>query len=315
MTSRHGSSYVEILSSGLKLRHLQVLRQVMKAGSERSAGRDLRISQPAVSQNLRQLEAIVGFPLFIRENNRLVATTQAHELLRSVDTAFAGLDRLGRVVDGIRNSDRKIVTIAAPSAFCLRLLPSVAVAVRSNKAGQAFSIRTGAYDELADHVHHGRADIALTRLPLDDRLYDCRPLGTAANVCLFPKGHRFHERNILTPDDLVGEPLVDIDPQFASHQMNVNALRFMGETPEVAVEYDAHGHDAGFVAAGLGVSITNDLVAREYQRFELLSRPFEPSAIYHYVIAWQKERQPDGAVQRTIDALIRAVEENGRLDT
>ena len=99
MTSRHGSSYVEILSSGLKLRHLQVLRQVMKAGSERSAGRDLRISQPAVSQNLRQLEAIVGFPLFIRENNRLVATTQAHELLRSVDTAFAGLDRLGRAID------------------------------------------------------------------------------------------------------------------------------------------------------------------------------------------------------------------------
>lgn len=295
---------MEILNSGLKLRHLQILRQLMRSGSERLAARALRISQPAVSQNIRQLEGIVGFALFLRDNNRLVPTTQAHELLRSIDAAFAGLDRLDRTIEGIRHNDKRMVTIAAPSAFCLRLLPDVARAVRREKPAQAFNIRTGSYQELADHLHHGRADIAITRLPIDDRLFDCRPLVTASNVCLFAKAHHFRGRDVITPENLVGESLIDIDPAFASHQMNLNALRFMGEEPDIAVEYDAHGHDAGFVASGVGISITNDLIARQYACFDLITRPFRPTAAYHYVIAWQKERQPGAAVQKVIEQLI-----------
>lgn len=294
---------MEILNSGLKLRHLQILRQVMRTGSERLAARTLRITQPAISQNIRQLEGILGFSLFVRENNRLMPTGQAIDLLQSIDVAFAGLDRLGRTIEGIRSSETKTVTVAAPSAFCLQLLPEVAMAIRRDKPSQAFSIRTGSYQELADHVHHGRADIALTRLPLDDRLFDYQPLATAANICLFAASHRFHGLEIITPEDLVGEPLIDIDPQFASHQMNVNALRFMGEAAEIAVEYDAHGHDAGFVAAGIGVSITNDIIAREYRAFALHTRPFKPSATYHYVVAWQRQRPPDVSTRAVIDQL------------
>jgi len=97
---------------------------------------------------------------------------------------------------------------------------------------------------------------------------------------------------------------VDIEPQFAAHQMNINALRYSGVEPDLAVEYDANGHDVGFVVAGIGVSIINSLIAREYKQFELEFRPFEPGAVYHYVVFWQKGRQLTGGMQQTIDELL-----------
>jgi DNA-binding transcriptional LysR family regulator len=114
---------------------------------------------------------------------------------------------------------------------------------------------------------------------------------------------------VVTPEDLIGESLIDIEPQFASHQMNVNAMRHMGAEPDIAVEYDAHGHDAGFVAAGVGISIANDIVAREYGRFGLEFRRFEPGAVYHYVVFWQKDRQLSDGLSYALEQLVEAFSE------
>ena len=301
---------MEVAGTGIKLRQLQVFREVIRAGSERLAGRLLNVTQPAVSQNIRQLEEAVGFPLFLREKGKMRPTDQGWELLRSIDSAFSGLDRLRQNIDGIRSRDRRSIAIAAPSAFTLRLLPEVAKALRQEHLFDHLQVRSGHYKEIADEVRDGHSDIGLSRLPIDERLFDYVPVAKATNVCLFARGHRFEDLRTVTPEDLVGEPLIDIDPQFSSHQMNVNALRFMGADPDIAVEYDLHGHDAGFVAAGIGVSVTNSVIAREYQQFALDCRGFEPGAAYHYVILWQKGRTLDVSTKRVVEIAASAMAVN-----
>lgn len=80
----------------------------------------------------------------------------------------------------------------------------------------------------------------------------------------------------------------------------------MGVEPNIAVEFDATGHDAGFVAAGIGVSITNEVIAREYRRFGLITRPFEPSAVYHYVVFWRRGYKLNERQQFLADELARS---------
>ncbi|WP_244529964.1 LysR family transcriptional regulator substrate-binding protein [Mesorhizobium qingshengii] len=137
----------------------------------------------------------------------------------------------------------------------------------------------------------GRADLGISRLPLDPSLFEWAPLGSASNVCIFHPDHRFSKQSCIEAQDLAGETIVDIDPQFAARQMNFNALRFAGVEPDILVEFDCNGHEAGYVSAGLGVSITNEIIAREYAAFHLGIKPVEPSALYHYVATWQKGRQ------------------------
>jgi DNA-binding transcriptional LysR family regulator len=143
-------------------------------------------------------------------------------------------------------------------------------------------------------------------LPLDVQIFDWLPVGVATNVCLFSLDHRFVSKEVITPEDLVGEALIDIDPQFSSHQMNVNALRDMGANPEIVVEYDANGHDAGFVAAGIGISITSEIIAKQYSPFGLEYRRSEPGAVYHYVVFWQKDRQLSDGLRYAAEQLVAA---------
>ncbi|MBB6414211.1 hypothetical protein [Mesorhizobium sangaii] len=90
-------------------------------------------------------------------------------------------------------------------------------------------------------------------------------------------------------------------------QMDLNALRYMGVEPDIAVEVDANGHEAAFIAAGVGISVTNSVVAKECAFFGLRFRPFEPSAICHYVVFWQRGGQLSGQLQLARERLADAL--------
>jgi len=286
----------------LKLRQLRIFREVLRLGSTRRAAAALGISQPAVSQQIKQLENALDLALFERTSNRIIASHKAWELLRSVDDALTSFDRLEVSIDEIKTQDKAPVSIAAASVFGLVSLPRVVGILREKSSFHLRSI-SGSDEQVKEHILSGRADIGIARLPLDPRLFEWSQLATAGNVCIFHPEHRFTRHEHVTAQDLVGEAIIDIDPHFATHQMNINALRFRGYEPDIVVEYDDTGHEAGFVSAGLGVSITNEVIAHQYASFQIGVRPFTPSALYHYVAIWQKGRVLSNAIETSLHAL------------
>ena len=99
------------------LRLLTVFETVLRRGSAREAAAELNVSQPAVSQSLRQLENHVGTPLLDR-STRPAALTAAGRMLET-----ASLDGLGRIADAVaqirrmRAADESAVTIACSVGF------------------------------------------------------------------------------------------------------------------------------------------------------------------------------------------------------
>ncbi|MDG4875205.1 LysR family transcriptional regulator [Mesorhizobium sp. WSM4935] len=296
---------MELLPGGFKFRQLQVFRAVLRTGSTRRAAAELGISQPAVSQHVKQLEATVGLTLFKRSANRIVPLLEAWELLRNVEMALTSLGRLEASIFAMKNEEKQRIALAAPSVFGFVTLPKVVAIIHAKTASNVRSI-SGSYEQIGEHILAGRADLGISRLPLDPRLFEWAPLGSARNVCIFPVGHRFSSQDRIVAEDLAGETIIDIDPQFAAHQMNFNALRFAGTEPDILVEFDCNGHEAGYVSAGLGVAITNEIIAREYAAFHLEARPVEPSALYHYVAVWQKGRTFSSGLNVTLEAIIAA---------
>ncbi|MFC3205831.1 LysR family transcriptional regulator [Aquamicrobium soli] len=296
---------MELLQSGLKLRQLQVFREVLRTGSTRKAAVALGISQPAISQHVKQLETALDIRLFKRSSNRILPSKEAWELLRHVEVALTSLDRLEASIFSMKNEEKQRISIAAPAVFGFVTLPKVVATIRSKTSSSVRSI-SGNYGQVGEHVLSGRADLGISRLPLDSRLFEWAPIGSARNVCLFHPNHRFSKQSRVEAQDLAGETIVDIDPQFSAHQMNLNALHFAGVEPDVLVEYDSNGYEAGFVSAGLGVSITNEIIAREYSAFKLQAKPVEPSALYHYVAIWQKGRAFSTALDVSLEAILSA---------
>ncbi|MBC7209127.1 MAG: LysR family transcriptional regulator, partial [Pseudomonas sp.] len=61
----------------LTIRHIEVFRAIMAAGSVTGAARLLFTSQPTVSRELARMEQVTGLNLFEREGGRLTPTAQA----------------------------------------------------------------------------------------------------------------------------------------------------------------------------------------------------------------------------------------------
>lgn len=295
---------VEIAGTGITLRQLQILREVVRTGSERAAAKVLAISQPAVSQQVKQLESLLGVQLFVRDKGRLVATAQTMALFRDTDATFAQIERIAKTVTSLKGIDSDTISIAAPYVFSLRLLPDVIWMLRSRQPVATVQLKSGSYREIVDHVLEGRADIGLARLPLDEKIFDWCPVATATNVYVFHPDHRLSQKDIIRPEDLIGEPLADVEPQMHSHQMNENALRYMGAEPHLAIQVDIIGQEVNFVAAGLGITSSNTFAARQFASLAVEVRPFEPSALYHYVVFWQKGRRLGPLLQEAVNIIV-----------
>lgn len=100
------------------LNDLKVFYEVAKAGTVSRAAESLHVSQPAVSQTIRNLEADTGFPLFIRTSKGVRLTDEAADIFNYCKTIFRQVDELNRSIDDHTTLDSGILTIGASDTIC-----------------------------------------------------------------------------------------------------------------------------------------------------------------------------------------------------
>ncbi|MGA8049287.1 MAG: LysR family transcriptional regulator, partial [Burkholderiales bacterium] len=93
-----------MLDGRIKLRHLQCFLAVAEQHSIQRAAERLAITQPAVSKTLRELEEILGVPLFRRGRKGAVPTAAAEVFLRH---ARASVSALQQGVDSLAQARRR----------------------------------------------------------------------------------------------------------------------------------------------------------------------------------------------------------------
>ncbi|MEU9006225.1 LysR family transcriptional regulator, partial [Streptomyces sp. NPDC048551] len=79
----------------LELRHLQALCRIAEAGSLGGAARRLGVSQPALSAQLRRIEAVTGGALFVRGRAGVQPTALGQFVLAKARRVLSEMDALG----------------------------------------------------------------------------------------------------------------------------------------------------------------------------------------------------------------------------
>jgi DNA-binding transcriptional LysR family regulator len=98
------------------LRSCVVVARYLNMGN---AARELNLSKGAVSYQVRQLEAELGFAVFSRSRRNLVLTEQGSELMQHCDRLF---DSVERKIADLRQQDRQRITIGMATYFASRWL-------------------------------------------------------------------------------------------------------------------------------------------------------------------------------------------------
>ncbi|MEH0546334.1 LysR family transcriptional regulator [Streptomyces sp. B21-105] len=145
----------------IEARHLRVLRAVAATGSFSAAGRELGCTQPAVSQQMKALEASVGTPLLVRSGREMRLTQAGEALVRHAAGILSGLTAAEEevaAIAGLRAGRVRLVSFPSGSST---LVPTALAALRAAHPGTRVSLEEAEPPQSVRLLREGDCDIAL----------------------------------------------------------------------------------------------------------------------------------------------------------
>ncbi|NYI05959.1 LysR family transcriptional regulator [Allostreptomyces psammosilenae] len=145
----------------LDIRHLRVLQAVARTGSFSGAARELNLTQPAVSQQIRALEKAVDTPVVVRAGRRMDLTEAGAVLVRHAVTILDGLAAAEEEVAALAGLRSGRVRLAAFPSASSTLVPPAVAAVRAAHPGVRLSLVEAEPPESVEMLREGDCEVAL----------------------------------------------------------------------------------------------------------------------------------------------------------
>ena len=270
---------------------------VYRLGSFTAAARELHISQPAVSQHIRQLEVHYGCPLFTTQT-RMVSPTPAGELLFERLSVMANDERRIEEEIGLLAEDGT-TSAAHPLRFgCTRtvadyLAPRLLAGHAAHHPDQRILMTCGNTRELLDSIREGALDFALVEGSFDHASFDYETLSTEPFIAVAAPGTLAVPATI---HDLLHYPLIlreigsgtreILEANLAARGLSINDFSHRMELASInAIK--------ALVQSGGGVSFMYRIaVEHELERGSLLDvTPADCPISHDFSLVWERGSQ------------------------
>lgn len=152
-----------IIHPAIKLRHLRLFLQIAESGSLTAAAAVLRLSQPAMSQSLAELEQLLGGDLFLRQGRKLVLTSQGETVRTRANEALACLDAAALSFKDGTPLDR--IVVGALPTVSTSLFPQVVRRYLERRNAETLAVETGPHPYLLQRLRARDIDFMVGRMP------------------------------------------------------------------------------------------------------------------------------------------------------
>jgi molybdate transport repressor ModE-like protein len=243
----------------IEARHLRVLRAVARGGSFSAAARTLGCTQPAVSQQMKALEAAAGTPLVVRGGRETRLTDAGEALVRHADGILAGLAAAEEEVAAIAGLRAGRVRLVSFPSGTSTLVPRAVAELRAAYPGTEVSLVEAQPPRSVEMLRAGDCDVVLA-FRYDGEGWDdlvVHPLLGDPLMAVLPEAHPLAGRPSPAGPadlaDLAGERWIAGCPRCRGHLVELCEGR--GFTPRIDFATDDYPAVIGLVASGLGVTV------------------------------------------------------------
>ncbi|MFV0475622.1 MAG: LysR substrate-binding domain-containing protein [Pikeienuella sp.] len=232
------------------LPRMRALNAVAKTGSFSAAARLLGLSQPAVAQQIRDLQQGLGVALFLRAGVQMTPTPICAELC-AVATQFEEAESAAQAIVSRRHAlVDGCIAIGLGNA-----MPGMAVIAEFHRRypGVSYSIVTGSYEEITRAVVSREVDIGVLPNLAEDSRFRREVLLRHRVVALLPPDSRLAAQEELTCRDLMTTPLIFRARGSSTQRVVERAFRAAGLEPRPLLVVDTRDAVYEAVSNRLGV--------------------------------------------------------------
>lgn len=294
------------------VRRLRVLCEVARQRSFSGAAASLGYTQPAVSRQVALLEAELGTQLVLRLPQGVVLTDAGRLLVERGETLLGGLRALEDEIKALAGLEGGRLRLAAFSSACSSIVPLAVAMFRERHPAVELSVVMSEPQQSLAGVRAGDFDLALSNDPAALAGGSALPASSAvAAVHLFddpmlvalPPDHRLANEPALGLDRFADEPWMLATPSTCPDwRLLQHACHAAGFEPRVSFQNDDYAVVLGFVAAGLGVAVIPDMVARTAPEGVLI-RALDPPPPPRQILALTPSAYRSAATQAMLEVL------------
>jgi len=141
----------------LTLRQMEIFLNVVKSGHLTNVAKEMKLSQSAISMSIKELESILGRPVFDRINKKLVLNEVGRAFHKEIDPMYK---KLSDIEYEFKNSENKgMIRVGASTTIVDYLMPSIICAYMSAYPDVKITLKEGNTQEIAKMIQEGSIDI------------------------------------------------------------------------------------------------------------------------------------------------------------
>lgn len=240
---------------GLSWRQLRALSATVATGSVTEAAKALGVTPPAVTIQLKQLEAVVGAPVFDRARSGFTPTEIGKELLgtaHDIDRLVArSAERVSALLSGATGS--VVFGVVSTGKY---IAPAIVASFRRAHPDIRVTLAVGNRGEIIRGLERNEYDLLLMGRPPGHVDVDSVVLGDHPHVLIAAPDHRLAGDRKIRAEDLLQERFLAREPGSGTRVLMERFLARLGAgRPPDVVEMGTNETIKQSVLAGLGIAI------------------------------------------------------------
>jgi DNA-binding transcriptional LysR family regulator len=285
----------------LNLDQLRALTEVVACGSFSAAARRLNLTQPAVSLQVRELEARFGVQLIERLGKQAHPTVPGQQLVEMAQRILQECDAADTAMRQYRKGWLGQVRIGTMLTVLTYRLPPILQRLRAEHPDIVLIVNNMPTLDAVTNVLENKIDLGVVTLPIENRLLRVTPILEERLVAILPTDVRDAPKEV-TPEYVAGQTLLTEHIRSSGYRQ---VIEWLGKRPMVHQPMPIGTVEAvkTSVAAKLGMGLVPEVSVMRNSS-DLIMRPLKPPIVRELAIIEHRNKVNDAALEIVREALL-----------
>ncbi|WP_298838400.1 LysR family transcriptional regulator [Clostridium sp.] len=285
----------------MELRQLQYFQMVCQLNSITQAAKKLYVTQPSVTNSIKNLENELACVLFDRSKKQLFPTVEGKVFLKRVDEILKLVDTATTEMKDYQDLKKGILTIGVPPMIGTFIFPIVFIKFKQLYPNIKLNITEYGSIETRQMIEKGDLDLGLIIGDSHNKILTSLPILNSELLVCLKKEHPLRKKSTITFEDIKNEPIILLKEGFYIREKILESFNEKHVQPNIILSSNHLETIKGLVINGVGISFLLKEIVEDNDKITKI--PLKTTIPIKIALVWRKNCCLSAVAKTFIDFL------------